>query len=76
MALSASDTQHKVMLSTSIQMLKQGLSCLCSAINTVSGGDGHRARSGRTETRSPSNILYTAVQPELHAYTFAYFMKF
>ena len=28
---------------------KQGLSCPCSAINTVPGDDGHRARNGRAE---------------------------
>ena len=33
-----------------IQMFEQGLWCLCSAINTVPGEDGHRARTGRFET--------------------------
>ena len=44
-------THNHRLLRTSIQMFKQGLSCPCSAINTVPGEDGHRARSGRAETR-------------------------
>ena len=48
--MSSSDAQHEVMLSTSIQMLKEGLSCPCSAINIVPGEDGHWARNERAET--------------------------
>ena len=33
-----------------MQMFKQGLSCPCSAINTVPGEDGHKAKNGRAGT--------------------------
>ena len=46
-----------------ILMLKQGLSCPCSAINTVPGEDGHWARDGRAE------ITSLALGPLLSSYS-------